>query len=53
MPHKDRTPEDDYGTKCRTFHFLSPVTLTFNLDIRTRASFLYNAGNRQVSSSYV
>jgi len=34
-------------------HFLSPVTLTFDLDIRTRARFLYSAPNRQVSSSYV
>jgi len=29
------------------------VTLTFDLDIRTRARFLYNARNRQVLSSYV
>jgi len=27
--------------------------LTFDLDIRTRARFLYSAPNRQVSSSYV
>jgi len=29
------------------------VTLTFDLDNWTRARFLYNAPNRQVSSSYV
>jgi len=34
------------------FRFLSPVTLTFDLDIRTRAIFLYSR-NGQVSSSYV
>jgi len=34
------------------FHFLFPVTLTFDLDIRTQARFLYNAPNRQVSASY-
>jgi len=33
--------------------FLSPVTLTFDLDIQNLARFLYNAPNRQVSSSYV
>jgi len=33
--------------------FFVPVTLTFDHDIQTRASFLYNAPNRQVSSSYV
>jgi len=32
---------------------LSPVTLTFDLDIRTRVRFSYSAPNRQVSSSYV
>jgi len=29
------------------------VSLTFDLDIRTRASVLYNAPNGQVSSSYL
>jgi len=29
------------------------MTLTFDHDIRTRARFLHNAPNRQVSSSYV
>jgi len=33
--------------------FLSLVTLTFDLDIRARARFLYNVPNRQVWSSYV
>ena len=31
------------------FRFLSPVTLTFDLDIRIRARFLHTAPNRQVS----
>ena len=53
IPHKDRAPEDDSRTKCRNFRSLSPVTLTVDLDIRTRARFLYNAPDRQVSSSYV
>jgi len=35
------------------FSFLSPITLTFDLDIRTRVRLLYNAPNHQVSSSYV
>jgi len=35
------------------FVFLSPVSLTFDLDIRTPTRFLYNAPNRQVSSSCV
>ena len=57
---KDRTPEDDSKTKCCTFSFfLSPVTLTFDLDIRTRARFLYNyssatrghVANRHISIS--
>jgi len=41
------------GMTQQFFVFLSPVTLTltFDLDIRTRVRFLYNA--RQVSSSYV
>jgi len=30
-----------------------PWPLTFNLDVRTRARFLYNAPNRRVSSYYV
>jgi len=34
------------------FVFLSPVTLTFDLDIRTQARFLYSAPNRQVSLSF-
>ena len=33
--------------------FLCLVTLTFDLDIRTQARFLYSAPNHQVSSSYV
>ena len=33
--------------------FLSLVTLTFDLDLRTRARFLYYAPNHQVWSSYV
>jgi len=33
--------------------FLSLATLTFDFDIRTRTRFLYNAPNRQVSSSHV
>jgi len=33
--------------------FLSLVTLTFDPQIQTGARFLYNALNRQVSSSYV
>ena len=35
------------------FRFSVPVTLVFDLDVRTRARFLYSAPNRQVSSSYV
>jgi len=33
--------------------FVFLVTLTFDLDIRTRARFVYSAPNCQVSSSYV
>jgi len=33
--------------------FLSLVTLTFDLYLRTRARFLYNVPNRQVWSLYV
>jgi len=35
------------------FVFFVPMTLTFDLDIRTQAKFLYNAPRWQVSSSYV
>jgi len=58
--HRRRTgrksrPRGRLPNKMPHFQFLSPVTvtLTFDLDTRTRARFLYNALNRQVSSSYV
>jgi len=36
------------GDDLAIFRFLSLVTLTFDLIIRTRARFLYNVPNRQV-----
>jgi len=35
------------------FLFLYPLKMTFDLGLRTRTIFLYNAPNRQDSSSYV
>ena len=39
---EDRTPEDE-SNKIPHLCFLSLVTLTFDLDIRTRVRFLYNS----------
>ena len=41
------------GDDSAVFCFLFMVTLAFDLDLRTRARFLYSAPNRQVSSSYI
>jgi len=41
------------GDDSAVFRFLSLMTLTFDLDIRTQARFVYSAPNCQVSSSYI
>jgi len=47
MPHEDKPQRTNKMP--HFFVFLFPVTLTFDLDIRTRAKFLYSVPNRQVS----